>query len=82
MQGKHIPLSTYYSVAMKPFFIFREYYGLQRYSLPDIQHFLSQLGMEESAEGSRYVLDRDMERGSRNDVIMDIITCIFPRSCP
>ena len=73
MQGRHISHSTYYSVAMKPFFIFREYYGLQRYSLPNIQHFLAQLSREESDERARYAFDRDSERISRNEVILDML---------
>ena len=73
MQGRHISHSTYYSVAMKPLFIFREYYGLQRYSLPDIQHFLAQLSREESDERARYAFDRDSERISRNEVILGML---------
>ena len=73
MQGKRFSLSTSYSVYLKPFLIFREYYGLQKYSLSDLQHFLWQLRNEESAEYDRYCLDKDAQRISRNEVIVGMI---------
>ena len=40
MQGEGFSGGTGYAAHSKPFWIFRKVYGLEKYSLPDLQHFL------------------------------------------
>lgn len=78
MKGESFHSTTSYPVYLKPFLIFREYYGLQKYSLPDLQHFLWQLNHEEWVEYDRYCPDKDLQRISRNELIMDMINGTLP----
>jgi len=73
LQGSRIPFSTRYPSFWKPFRIFREYFHLQQYPLPDIQHFFFQLRHEEMAEFDRYCLDKDSQRISRNRLVVGMV---------
>lgn len=74
MQGESFSGGTRYAAHTKPFWIFREFYGLEKYSLPDLQHFLRQLYHEESEYNEHYHADKDSRRCSRNTFILDLIS--------
>ena len=64
---------TGYAAHTKPFLIFRKFYGIEKYSLPDLQHFLYQLYHEESEYNEHYHVDRDSRRCSQNEFILELI---------
>ena len=71
MQGESFSGGTRYAAHTKPFWIFRKVYGLEKYSLPDLQHFLRQLYHEESEHNEHYHSDKDSRRCSQNAFILD-----------
>ncbi len=74
MQGESFSGGTKYTAHTKPFWIFRKFYGLEKYSLPDLQHFLCQLYHEESEYNEHYHADKDSRRCSQNAFILDLVS--------
>ena len=73
MQGERFPGSSGYTEFTKPFWIFRKFYGLEQYSLLDLQHFLQQLYREESEYNEHYHTDEMSKRCLQNTFIIDFI---------
>ena len=76
MQSESFSGGTRYAAHTKPFWIFREFYGLEKYSLPDLQHFLRQLYHEESEYNEHYHADKDSRRCSQNEFGTHVMRCI------
>ena len=72
MQGESFSGGTGYAAHTKPFWTFRKVYGLEKYSLPDLQHFLRQLYHEESEYNEHCHADKDSKRCSQNAFILNI----------
>ena len=64
MHGENFSGGMKYAAYTKPLWIFRGFYGLEKYSLPDLQHFLHQLYHEESEYNAHYHADKDSKRSS------------------
>ena len=73
MQGEVFSGGTRYAAHTKPFWIFREVYGLEKYSLTDLQHFLRQLYHDESEHNEHCHADKDSRRCSQNAVILKLV---------
>ncbi len=75
MQGKRFPATTRYAGYVKPFSLFRDFYALQQYSLPDLQHFLYQTSREFLRHYGQYHVSKDLQRHSHNALVLDLIEC-------